>query len=94
MRIQRDVTKYQADLAAKVKARDENQSKIDARVEAKDKAREVKQTETEKEDEYDGLFGENEEEEEEQDGDGEVSHVATWCQTGTLIIYISSLIAC
>ena len=70
MRIQRDVTKYQADLAAKIKARDENQSKIDAKVEAKDKAREVK--ETEKEDDYDGLFGDDEEEEEE-DGQGEVS---------------------
>lgn len=69
MRIQRDVTKYQADLASKIKARDENQSKIDSKVEAKDKAREVK--EIEKEDDYDGLFGEDEEEEEE--GHGEVS---------------------
>jgi hypothetical protein len=77
MRIQRDVTKYQADLAGKIKARDENQTRIDTKVEAKEKAREVeREGEGEgdgrkEEDDYDGLFGDEEEDEDEDGQEGE-----------------------
>lgn len=90
MRIQRDVTKYQADLAGKIKARDENQTRIDAKVEAKDKAREVEgegEGEVEgrkEEDDYDGLFGDEEEEEDGEEGeeDGQGEEVSTRREVG------------